>query len=169
MGITRLEELIAWQLSVELKLEVYRIVNASPASRDFKFRDQLFDAASGVEMTLAEGYRRYHAPQIIQFFTYSRASLEETKRWLHDGVHRGHFQAGMIQKALRLAIRCDMATLRFMQGLLRSVSPETRRRLTARRVSRRQLYRMLRVLDARRRRQSNADRGSPEAPPTDRG
>jgi four helix bundle protein len=133
MRVTRVEELIAWQPAVQMKVELYRLVNSSlTAARDFKFRDQLFDAASGAEMTIAEGFRRFHAPQIIQFFTFARASLEETKRWLHDGEHRGHFLPAMIHDALRLVMRCDIATLRFMQGLLRTLPPEEQQRDLAR-------------------------------------
>jgi four helix bundle protein len=151
MGIKRLDELIAWRLAVEFKIEVYRIVKANPgASRDFRYRDQLFDAASGAEMTIAEGFVRFRAPQIIQFFTYARASLEESKRWLADGIHRGHFEPGTIHAARGLAIRCDIATLRFIQSLLPFVPAERRARLCSRRISARQLHRMLRALRARR-------------------
>ena len=115
MGAKRLEEVIAWQLAVKMKLEVYRIVNGSlAASRDFKYRDQIFAAASGAEMTIAEGFVRFRALQVIQFFTYARASLEETKRWLADGVHRGYFKPAEIHEARGLVIRCDIATLRFI-------------------------------------------------------
>ena len=153
MGVQRLAELIAWQLAVQMKIEVYRLVqNSAAASRDFKYRDQIFDAAAGVEMTLVEGFVRFRALQIIQFFTYARASLEETKRWLLDGVHRGYFTRADIDGAFFLGIRCDIATLRFIKGLIQSVPVERRERLLSRKISSRQLHRVLRVLRARRER-----------------
>jgi four helix bundle protein len=156
MGVKRLEELIARQLAVEMKIEVYRIVNEThEAARDFRYRDQLFDAATGAEMTIAEGFVRFRALQIIQFFTYARASLEETKRWLDDGVHRGHFSRARIHEARGLVIRCDIATLRFIQGLLKFVPADKHSRLLTRKISRRQLHRMLRVLRARKERHSS--------------
>ena len=89
MGVQRLEDLIAWQLAVKFKLEVYRLVSTSrTAQRDLGFRDQLFEAACGAEMTIAEGFARYSAGQMVQFFGYARASLAEAKRRLHDGASR---------------------------------------------------------------------------------
>ena len=49
MGVKYLEELIAYQLSQAFKREVYRLIDGSKgATRDFKFRDQLRDSASGL-------------------------------------------------------------------------------------------------------------------------
>jgi four helix bundle protein len=57
MGVKLLEELVAYQLAQEFKREVYRLIDASKgATRDFKFRDQLRDSASGVPRNIGEGF-----------------------------------------------------------------------------------------------------------------
>jgi hypothetical protein len=58
MGARTFKELHAWQLANELKVAIYRLVEASKAERDFGFRDQLRDAAASAPRNIAEGFGR---------------------------------------------------------------------------------------------------------------
>jgi four helix bundle protein len=120
MGVKKVDELIAFQLAHEFKLEAYRITGESPeASRDLKFKGQLFEAASGVESCIAEGFRRWLAPEFAQFLRYALASLEESEVRLRDGVDRGYFTGEGIAPAGQLAKRCRVASLRLHHSLQR--------------------------------------------------
>jgi hypothetical protein len=46
-GVHRFEDLIAWQLEDELRREVFAFTEDGKAARDFKYRDQIRDAARG--------------------------------------------------------------------------------------------------------------------------
>ncbi len=62
MGVKKLEDLVAYQLAVEARKAVYALVRKhARADQDFRYRDQLFDAAASVEANIAEGWRRYAA------------------------------------------------------------------------------------------------------------
>jgi four helix bundle protein len=75
MGVKRLEDLIAFQQAVAFKREVYAIVTRHPAAdRSFRYRDQLFGAASGVESNIAEGI-----PSLRDFVV--RRSAREIVGW----------------------------------------------------------------------------------------
>ena len=92
MGVRRLEDLHAFQLSVEFKRGVCQLVDASLRARsDWRYRDQLFDAALGGESNIAEGWRRNTASEMAQFLRYAMASLAEADRRLRDGVDRNYF------------------------------------------------------------------------------
>lgn len=118
----RLEDLAAFQLAVEYKLEVYRLIRESPAaSRDFRFRAQLSDASASVEACLAEGWHRYVAGEFVTFLRYARASLAEAERWLGDGVARGYFEPHTIAKSLDTAGRCGAA----LTNLRKTLEPFT--------------------------------------------
>ena len=124
MGVQRLEDLEAFQLAVDFKLEVYRLIRESPGARgDWRFRAQLSDAASSVESCVTEGWHRYVAGEFVNFLRYSRASLAEAERWLHDGVHRGYFAPGAIGSALNTAGRCGAA----LTNLRKSLAPFTKK------------------------------------------
>src|SRR5688572_21255398 len=88
MGAKCVEDLVAYQFAVEFKLEVYRLIHESPdASRSFKFRSQLEDAASGVEATISEGFYRCRPKEFALFLRYALASLGEAETRLQDGIH----------------------------------------------------------------------------------
>src|SRR5215471_677712 len=65
MGVNRVEDMFAWQMAHEFKLDVYAIVRESPAAnRELRFRSQLMDAAGDVEVDIAEGFYRYRASEL---------------------------------------------------------------------------------------------------------
>ena len=123
MGVQRLDELLAFQAAVEVKLAVYELVRRhQAASDDSRFRTQLFDAAASVEMNMAEGWRRHNAGEFCQFLRYSRASLEEMERWIHDGIARRHYTASDAQRVFELADTCGRLTM----ALWKSLQPFTK-------------------------------------------
>lgn len=128
MGVQRLEELLAFQTALQAKLAVYELVRThQPAADDFRFRSQLFDAAASVEMNIAEGWRRHNASEFSQFLRYSRASLEEMERWVHDGIARGHYTAAEARRALDLADTCGRLTMALWKSLQPFVKDKRKR------------------------------------------
>jgi hypothetical protein len=51
-------DLIVWQLSVRVRDRVDVLVDSEPASRDFKFRDQIRDSAASAPRNISEGFLR---------------------------------------------------------------------------------------------------------------
>ena len=118
MGVKRLEELDAFNLAIEFKLAVYSLVRRHRnAHSDLRWRSQLYEATAAVESDIAEGWRRFKKGELCQFFRYALASLEEAKRRLIDGVHRGHYPQSAVDPVLTLGRRCGAATFAFMRGL----------------------------------------------------
>jgi four helix bundle protein len=111
MGVSRLEDLRAWQLARAFKIEVYRLVRQSPdARRDYRFKSQLFEAAMGGESSIAEGWRRYQAGEMGQFLNYASASLEEATRRVQDGIDREYYSEEEARGALRLGAEAGKTT-----------------------------------------------------------
>lgn len=125
MGVQKLDDLIAYQAARTFKLAVYELVRKSAgASNDERYRNQIFDAAASVEMNIAEGFRRFSAAEFCQFLRYSRASLEETERWLQDGVMRGYFGDADLAPLRPLADIAGRKTI----ALWRSLQPFIKKR-----------------------------------------
>ena len=123
MGVKTVEDLLAFQLAVEFKLEVYRLVRGCPQAIDYKYQSQLFDAASGVEANLAEGFKRNVPGEFFQFVRYAAASLAEARTRLGDGIHREYFSQEDCRAALSLGKRSADA----VAALQRSLSPFLKR------------------------------------------
>jgi four helix bundle protein len=84
----KLEELMVYQMSMELGEKVWRIV----VSWDYFAKDtigkQLVRAADSIASNLSEGFGRYHFRETVNFGYYSRGSLFETKTWLVKAFNR---------------------------------------------------------------------------------
>jgi hypothetical protein len=55
MGVDRFEDLIAWQLADQLQTEIFEFTSSPPASRDFKYCDQIRDSIRSANETLLKG------------------------------------------------------------------------------------------------------------------
>src|SRR5437773_12347900 len=76
------KELVCWQLSDELKNEVYAFTARSPASRDRDFCEDIRDSARSASSNISEGFGRYKHDDFANFLSIARASLMETQNHL---------------------------------------------------------------------------------------
>jgi four helix bundle protein len=89
MGVSSFEELRAWQLAAELRDRLVAITASSPFREDFKFRDQLRDAACSAPRLIAEGFGRFGLKEFRRYLTMARAELLEVQNHLLDLEKRG--------------------------------------------------------------------------------
>ncbi len=130
MTVRRVEEFGAYEFAGEFKSEVYRLIEGSPkAQRAFKYRDQLEDAASGIERAMAEGFGRRNPAEFAQFLRYGLGSLVESVTAVRDGIQRGYFVEANCDRAFTWAERCKTA----LRGLHASQLREAERRRRAKR------------------------------------
>ena len=52
--IRKFEDIEIWQTARKLSLKVFQLTEAGPASRDYKFKDQIRDSAVSVMDNIAE-------------------------------------------------------------------------------------------------------------------
>ena len=105
MPLYKLEELVAYQLAMQLKADVLALVYNSPAQHDSKFASQLSDAVCSVPSNLSEGYYRFSPADFATFVKYSRSSLQEVRTRLPDGVAKRYYRQQDIAPMLELAER----------------------------------------------------------------
>ena len=105
MALYKLEELVAYQLSLELKKRVFDLLYNSPAARDAKLAGQISDAASSLPSDIAEGFYRFSPAEFAHFVKYARSSLQEVRTRLPDGVAKGYYAATDIDDLMKLADR----------------------------------------------------------------
>ena len=133
MVVDRFEDLDAWQVADELRIEVYALTATGPASKDFKFCNQIRDAASSATRNISEGFGRFYPGDFARFMDFSIASVMEIQDCLRDGVLRQYFTDDMIRKAQSLSVR----SLQVSKGLKRyllSARRHPRRTTTDRRT-----------------------------------
>ena len=111
MPVSQVEDFAAYDFAVRFKLEVYRLIKQSPgASQNVEYREQLEEAASGIEGTMSEGFGRSRPKEFALYLRYSLGSLQEAKTRLQDGIDRGYFRREACEQAFTWAERCRVTT-----------------------------------------------------------
>jgi four helix bundle protein len=110
MGVRDFRDFVAWQLSDQLKCEVFAFTAIGPAARDFKYRDQIRDSSASTPRNIAEGFGLYHPGQFSRFCGYALGSLEETKNSLIDGRDRAYLDDRLFSRLWNLSRAAERAT-----------------------------------------------------------
>jgi four helix bundle protein len=77
-------EIVAWQRSQRVKLRVYEITRRPDVKRDFRFCQQLRDAARSAPANIAEGFGRFGNKEFARFVRIARGSEHEVLNHLID-------------------------------------------------------------------------------------
>jgi len=123
MGMRRYQDFKAWQLAHELNTKVFEMTAKAPAFHDFKFRDNIRDAADSAQRNFPEGFGRFAPGDFAHFLDHSRASLLETKNELAVGLERNYFAEDDFKKADVLVNRA----LGALSGCKGTFAPRERR------------------------------------------
>ncbi len=116
-GVSRYEDLVCWQLADELHREVCAVTEAGPASKDFKFRDQIRESSASAMRNIAEGFGRYWPAEFSRFMSIARASLMETHASARIGHVRGYFTQEQTDRLQALATRAGKASTQLIRYL----------------------------------------------------
>jgi four helix bundle protein len=133
-GVRDFRDLICWQLSHELKCEVFAFTDTGPASRDFSYRDDIRGSSASAPANISEGFGRYRPRPFAQFLGYAKASLNETQNHLIDGKNRRYLDPKLFSRLWNLAKAAERATTHLMLSKLRQARQE-RTRQRARRTT----------------------------------
>jgi four helix bundle protein len=80
--IKTFRDLIVWQKSHDLTLEIYRITSKFPAEERYGLTSQLRRAAYSIPSNIVEGHSRKSRKEFLQFLNIAKGSLEELKYFL---------------------------------------------------------------------------------------
>jgi len=71
------KDLIVWQKSYKLVLEIYKITKEFPKTETYGLSQQMRKAAVSIPSNIAEGYGRKHEAEYKQFLSIAYGSLQE--------------------------------------------------------------------------------------------
>ena len=81
--IESFEQLIVWQESQVLAVEVYKLTKTFPKDELFAMTSQIRRAASSISANIAEGFGRSTINDKLHFYTIAYGSLLEVKNFLY--------------------------------------------------------------------------------------
>ena len=82
MKIQKFEDIVAWQKSQELAVELYNIFKTC---KDYEFKNQICRAGVSISNNIAEGFDRSSNIEFKRFLYISLASCSEVRSMLYIG------------------------------------------------------------------------------------
>ena len=91
-------DLLVWQKSIALCVQVYKVCQAFPKSELYGLADQMKRAAVSVSSNIAEGQGRHHVKEFLHFLSVANGSLAEldTQRIIAESL--GFFESDKSQR-----------------------------------------------------------------------
>ena len=124
-GISRYEDLIAWQRSMQLADLVDAMTcPGSKASSNRKFTEQIQASSSKAAAQIAEGFLRFRPKESAYFYRVARASQGETQTHLERGRRRGYWTDEQFRKARAVSEEALKTTTGLLKDRLRVIAEE---------------------------------------------
>lgn len=117
MGLQSYRDLTAWQRSMDLVVEVYRITRLLPKEELFSLTSQMRRAATSIPSNIAEGYGRLHRKEYVNHLSIARGSLLEVETQIQIAVRLEYIG----REQARAAWNLSQEVGRLLNGLMRSL------------------------------------------------
>ena len=114
MEIKRFEDIIAWQKSGSLSLEIY---NTFKNCSDFCFLNQIRRAVISIMNNIAEGFERNTNKEFRNFLFIAKGSCAEVRSMLYLGYRLNYINGEQFNKLTSLAIEI----LKLLSGLIKTL------------------------------------------------
>ncbi|MFA5927234.1 MAG: four helix bundle protein [Patescibacteria group bacterium] len=101
MKIEKFEDIIAWQKSKELAINIYSISNSW---RDFSFRDQIRRASVSSMNNIAEGFERKGNKEFGKFLYIAKGSCAEVRSMLYLALELNYIDKNLFDEFHRETI-----------------------------------------------------------------
>ena len=123
-GWTRVEEIVAYQLSVELRDRVLALIDANTIPHNFRYREDMAAAARSAPANIAEGFERYRHGQFGFHAGVAKGSLGELKSHLEEARARKFISDATAKSLIELLISARKTTSGLIRHLRTTEAPE---------------------------------------------
>ena len=103
MAIQSFKEIIVWQKSHQLTLEIYKITSNFPKHELYSLINQMRRCAISIPSNIAEGFKRKSLKDSIHFYNIAEGSLEELKYQLLLARDLAYISEGEYTNIINLA------------------------------------------------------------------
>ncbi|HVO88785.1 MAG TPA: four helix bundle protein [Casimicrobiaceae bacterium] len=124
MPVGKYQELVAWQIAMELVLAVYELSARLPQHEIYALASQLRRAAVSIPANIAEGHARRSKKEYLQFVSVALGSLAELETELTITLSVGYATNETLQECFKQT----QAVGRHLRGLERWLAVATQSR-----------------------------------------
>ena len=104
-GIKSYKDLIAYQKGYKLALEIYKITKNYPKEEIYGLISQMRRSAVSIPCNIAEGYRRGHRKEYLQFLHMAYGSCSELETLLSLSRDLGYIERGVFEMIIPITRR----------------------------------------------------------------
>ena len=115
------KDLIVWQKSMDLLVEVYRLVKKLPKEETYVLSDQMRRAAISIPSNIAEGKNRSSSKDYIRFLFIARGSRAELETQLLACVRLNYLEETDVENALNLSVEIG----KILSAMISKMFPRT--------------------------------------------
>ena len=116
-GVKKFQDLVAWQLADKLRVLAISYCVRPSIRKDFKFHDQLADAASSGPKNIAEGFGRKTHREFARFCYIARGSEQEVLDSFIEAHEKGYINDVELDKGDHAARKALKVLNRFIAYL----------------------------------------------------
>ena len=84
------EDLLVWQMGIELVKRVYILTSSGPLKTDFGLKDQMRRASVSIPTNIAEGFERLSRKEYLLFLNIAKGSAGELRSLVRVGLEVGY-------------------------------------------------------------------------------
>ena len=122
-GITKFEDMQAWQKARELTAGIYELTRTGEFAKDYALRDQIRRAAISVMSNLAEGFERSSRQEFHQFISIAKGSCAEVRSQLYTALDAKLIDQEEFYKDMACAESAANLIGAFRSSIARSLKP----------------------------------------------
>ncbi len=100
------EDLLVWQMSIDLVQRVYVLTASGLFTKDFGMRDQIRRASVSIPTNIAEGFERLSRKEYLLFLNIAKGSAGEVRSLLRVAL-----EVGYMEEPIYESLRQDVAKL----------------------------------------------------------
>ena len=100
------EDLLVWQMGIELVKRLYLLTASGSVSRDFGLKDQIRRAAVSIPTNIAEGFERSSRKEYLMFLNIAKGSAGEVRSLIRVAL-----DVGYIDQEVYESLRVDVVKL----------------------------------------------------------
>ena len=116
-SVQAFEDLVVWQESQNLAVDVYKATKSFPKDEIFGITNQIRRAASSVSANIAEGYGRSKTNDKLHFMSIAYGSLLETKNFIYLANRLEYLTKDTFNSLIDQSVRCQ----KLLNGFRRSL------------------------------------------------
>ncbi|MBA3513345.1 MAG: four helix bundle protein [Pyrinomonadaceae bacterium] len=115
--IRSFEDLMVWQMGIELVKQVYLLTATGGLSRDFGLRDQIRRASVSVPTNIAEGFERGSRKEYLLFLNFAKGSAGEVRSLLRVALEVDYLQVAVYEELKNTAQKLSACLYNQMKAL----------------------------------------------------